>query len=51
MWNLKKGYNELLCKTDTDSQTLQNLWFLSETAWGMGGGTEGLGWTYSKIWL
>ena len=25
MWNLKKGRNELLCRTDTDSQTLQNL--------------------------
>ena len=21
MWNLKKGHNELLCRTDTDSQT------------------------------
>jgi len=21
MWNLKKGQNELLCRTDTDSQT------------------------------
>ena len=21
MWNLNKGHNELLCKTDTDSQT------------------------------
>ena len=25
MWNLKKGHNELLCRTDTDSQTLKNL--------------------------
>ena len=23
MWNLKKGQNELLCRTDTDSQTLK----------------------------
>ena len=30
MWNLKKGQNELLCRTDTDSQTLQNLWFPNE---------------------
>ena len=21
MWNQKKGYNELLCRTDTDTQT------------------------------
>ena len=21
MWNLKKGHNELFCRTDTDSQT------------------------------
>ena len=25
MWNLKKGHNELLCGTDTDSQTLKNV--------------------------
>ena len=25
MWNLKKGHNELLYRTDTDSQTLENL--------------------------
>ena len=35
MWNLKKGHNEL-CKADTDSQTLKNLWFPSETDWGVG---------------
>ena len=35
MWNLKKkGHNELLCRTDTDSQTLKNLWFPKETGWG-----------------
>ena len=34
MWNLKKGRNELLCKTDPDSQTLKNLWFPNETGWG-----------------
>ena len=33
MWNLKKGYNELLCRTDTDSHTLKNLWFPKETGW------------------
>ena len=30
-WNLKKGHNELLCRADTDSQTLKNLWFPNET--------------------
>ena len=25
MWNLKKGYSEFLCQTETDSQTLKNL--------------------------
>uniref|UniRef100_A0A8W4FC68 DUF1725 domain-containing protein n=1 Tax=Sus scrofa TaxID=9823 RepID=A0A8W4FC68_PIG len=38
MWNLKKkGHNELLCKTDTDSETLKNLWFPNETGRGVGG--------------
>ena len=37
MWNLKKGHNELLCSTDTDSQTLKKLWFPNETGWGVGG--------------
>ena len=36
MWNLKKGHNELLYRTDTDSQTLKNLWFPNETGWGVG---------------
>ena len=36
MWNLKKGHNELFCRTDTDSQILKNLWFLNETGWGWG---------------
>ena len=26
-WNLKKGHDELLCRTDTDSQTLKNMIF------------------------
>ena len=38
-------------RTDTDSQTLNNLWFPSETGWGVGGGTEGSGWKCCKIWL
>ena len=37
MKNLKKGYNELLCRTDTDSQTLENLWLTKETGCGAGG--------------
>ena len=36
MWNLKKGHNELLCITDTDSQTLKNLWFPNKTGLGTG---------------
>ena len=30
----EKGRNELLCRTDTDSQTLKNLWFPKERGWG-----------------
>jgi len=37
MWNLKKGQTELLCRTDTDSQTLKNLWSPEEAVWGVGG--------------
>ena len=37
MWNLKKGQNEFLCRPDTDSQTLKNLWSPKETVWGVGG--------------
>ena len=36
MCNLKKEHNELLCRTDTDSQTLKNLRFPNETVWGQG---------------
>ena len=36
MWNLKKGQNELLCRTDADSQTLKNLCFPKETVQGVG---------------
>ena len=41
MWNLKKGHNELLCRTDTDSQTLKNL-FSKEDSLGSGGDALGL---------
>ena len=37
MWNLKKLCNKLICRTDTNSQTLKNLWFPLETSWGGGG--------------
>ena len=33
----KKGHSELLCRTDTDSQTLRNIQFPKETVWGVGG--------------
>ena len=51
MWNLKKGHNELLCRTDTDSQTLKNVWFPNETGWEVGGCAGGLGWKCYKIGL
>ena len=44
MWNLKKkkkGYNDLLCRIDTDSQTLKNLWLPKETV-----GVRGLSWGF-----
>ena len=37
MWNLKKGHNELLRRTDNDSQTLKILLFPKETVCGVGG--------------
>ena len=37
----KKGCNELLCRTDTDSQDFENLWFLKEMDWR--GGVSELG--------
>ena len=45
MWNLKKGHNELLCITDTDSQTLKNLQFPNETGW------RGMGWGFGMEML
>ena len=35
MWNLKKEHNELLCRTDTDSQTFKNLCSPEETVCGV----------------
>ena len=42
MWNLKKGHNELLCRTDTDSQTLKFYGFQMRQfeGWGDGLGFE-----------
>ena len=51
MWNLKKGHNELLYRTDSDSHTFKNLWFPNETVWEVGRCTEGLGRKCYKIWL
>ena len=42
MWNLKKGHDELICRIETDSQTLKNLWLPKETGWGGGG----MGWGF-----
>ena len=36
----KKGYNEPICRPETDSQTLKNLWLPKETGWGR---RDGLG--------
>ena len=44
MWNLKKknDTNELICRTETDSETLKNLWLPKGTGgegdvdWGFG---------------
>ena len=30
LWNLKKGHNKLICRTETDSQTLKNLWLVTK---------------------
>ena len=51
MWNLKKGHNELLCRTDSDSQTLKNLRFPNETGWGKGECARDLGWKCYKTGL
>ena len=32
----EKGQNELLCRTDVDSQTLKHFWSPEETVWGWG---------------
>ena len=37
MWNLIKGQNELLCRTDTDPQTLEKLMVSKGDSFGAGG--------------
>ena len=51
MWNLKKDTNELICRSETDSQTLKNL-SLQKGTGGREGQTEGLGLTHAHcgIW-
>ena len=51
MWNLKTGHNELLCRTDTDSQTLKNLWSPKETVCEVVGCAGVVGWKSYKIGL
>ena len=46
-----KRHSELLCKMDTDPQTLKNLWFPNEIGWGVGGCSGGLEWRCYKIGL
>ena len=43
MWNLKKDTNELMCRTESDSKTLKNLWLSKGTGWGVGGMDWGFG--------
>ena len=47
MWNLKKDTSELICRTETDLQTLKtNLWYLRGQVWGEGC-AGGLGLSYA----
>ena len=39
MQNLKKDTNELICRRETDSQTLKNVWLSKQT--GLCGGMDG----------
>ena len=39
----KKDTNELLCRTETNSQTLKNMWLPKGKGGGQGGGRDGLG--------
>ena len=48
MWTLNKGQTELLCRTDTDSQTWKNFWSPKEIVWGWGGCIRFAGWKSYK---
>ena len=37
MWNLAMDTNEIICRTETDSLTLKNLWLSKRTGWGKDG--------------
>jgi len=50
MCNLKKGHNELLCRTDTDSQT-EKLMVSKGDRLGGGGWAGDLGWKCYRIGL
>ena len=43
MWDLKKDTNELICRTETYSQTLKNLWLPKGSGRGVGGMNCGFG--------
>ena len=48
IWNIKKkDTNELICRTETDSQNLKNLWLPKGTDGGLGGKDWGLGLAYA----
>ena len=51
MWNLKNGHDELLCRIDTDSQTLKNLWFPRRQLGVWEGCAVVVGWKSYKIGL
>ena len=42
MWNLKNGYNELLCRTDIISQTLEKVMVTKGDRLGVGGRCAGV---------
>ena len=50
-WDLKKekekDTNEFICRTETDSQTLKNLWLSKETVGGWEEWAGGLGLAYA----
>ena len=41
MWNLKEGYSELICWTETDSQTLKTYGYQGDRL-----GGSGIGWRF-----